>query len=159
MGHAEGRTATANARAETLLERPMFKGAVAAHRWIIPADGFYEWREIPGQKAKQPMHIRLKGVGLYGFAGLYTWRRGSESGDWAGSCVIIRTAPNELLEPIHNRMPVILQPEDEAPWLDTSIDDAAAVLSLTKPYPARAYGGLSCLILSLVSTERWPRAD
>jgi putative SOS response-associated peptidase YedK len=62
-----------NARSETLLERPMFKSAVGKGRCLIPADGFYEWKVIPGQKTKQPMHIRLKDGALFAFAGIWTW--------------------------------------------------------------------------------------
>ena len=62
-----------NARGESLLERPMFKSAVGKGRCLIPADGFYEWKVVPGQKAKQPMHLRLKGGELFAFAALWTW--------------------------------------------------------------------------------------
>ena len=90
-----------NARSETLLERLMFKGAVNKTRCLIPADGFFEWKRIPGQKAKLPMHIRLKDHGIYAFAGLWVW-----GGDDVGpTCAIITTAPNELVATIHDRMP------------------------------------------------------
>src|SRR6476646_167854 len=93
-----------NARAETLLERPMFRGALARGRCILPADGFYEWVAAAG-KAKQPVHVRLRGGGLFGFAGLY-----AEAED-GPTCVIITTAANDLIAPLHQRMPVILDPD------------------------------------------------
>jgi putative SOS response-associated peptidase YedK len=120
-----------NARAETLMERPMFKGAANKGRCLIPADGFYEWKVIPGQKAKQPMHIRLKDGALFAFAGLWTW-----GGDEVGpTCVIITTAPNELVSTIHDRMPVILTEHGERLWMDADAPTEEA-LSVLMPYPA-----------------------
>lgn len=121
-----------NARCETLLERPMFRGAVAKARCLIPADGFYEWQAIPGQRTKQPMCIRLKDGEPFMFAGLYTW---SDAGP---SCAIVTCAPNDLMAPIHNRMPVILSPDDEDRWLDPAATDPGAVLSCLRAYPAEA---------------------
>ena len=121
-----------NARAESLLERPMFKGSVANRRCLIPADGFYEWMAVPGQKAKQPMYIRLKDGGLFGFAGLYT---GHPDGDDT-SCAIVTTAANDVLAPIHHRMPVILDHDAEGEWLDASNTDAVAALAALRPIPA-----------------------
>jgi putative SOS response-associated peptidase YedK len=120
-----------NARGETLLERPMFKGAVGKGRCLIPADGFYEWKVILGQKAKQPMHIRLKGGELLAFAGIRTW-----GGDDVGpTCAIITTAPNELVATIHDRMPVILTDHGGRLWMDPKAppEDARSVLI---SYPA-----------------------
>src|SRR5712692_7276335 len=82
-----------NARAETLLERSMFRGTVPAHRCIIPADGFFEWKVVPGQRRKQPMYIRLKGGGIFGFAGLYTERHDEATDAQIASSVIITTGP------------------------------------------------------------------
>jgi putative SOS response-associated peptidase YedK len=120
-----------NARSETLMERPMFKGAASKGRCLIPADGFYEWKVIPGEKTKQPMHIRLKGGDLYAFAGLWTW-----GGDEVGpTCAIITCAPNELVETIHDRMPVILTEHGERLWMDADAPTEEA-LSVLAPYPA-----------------------
>jgi putative SOS response-associated peptidase YedK len=83
-----------NARAETLLERSMFRGAVGKTRCLIPADGFYEWQAVPGQRSKQPMYIRLKGGRLFAFAGLYTEKRDELTGEPVPSCAIVTTAPN-----------------------------------------------------------------
>lgn len=119
-----------NARAETLAERPMFREAVARGRCIIPSTGFYEWVAAPGEKAKRPMHLRLKGGGLFGFAGLWT-----AAPDGEPTCAIVTTAANALIEPLHTRMPVILDPEDEALWLDPDLTEAAAVLAYLQALP------------------------
>jgi putative SOS response-associated peptidase YedK len=124
-----------NARAETLLVRPMFRDAIVAQRCIIPADGFFEWKAVPGQRQKQPMFIRLRGDDLFGFAGLYATRR-EALGERVQTCLIITTTPNELVAPIHNRMPAILDPEDEALWLDPTVPDPGAALSCLRPYPS-----------------------
>ncbi|HEY8283700.1 MAG TPA: SOS response-associated peptidase [Chloroflexota bacterium] len=121
-----------NARAETLLERPLFRGALAQHRCLIPADGFYEWQAHPGRKTKQPIYARLRDGSLFAFAGLYT----PAGGDRAATCVIITTAPNELMVPVHNRMPAILDPDNEAAWLDPDLTEPHAVLGMLHPYQA-----------------------
>src|SRR5581483_9928951 len=108
------RPAPINARAETLLERPLFRGALGRYRCLIPADGFYEWMVQPGTAAKQPMYIRRRDGDLFAFAGLYTERE--EGGQVAASCAIITTTPNEVLAPIHDRMPAILTADTEALW-------------------------------------------
>ena len=128
-----------NARAETLAEKPAFRTALARRRCLIPADGFYEWQDAPtGVKApKTPMHIRMKDGGLFAFAGLWDeWH--APDGSPLRSCTIITTSPNAVAAPIHDRMPVILRPEDEALWLDRSVTTATDLLSLLAPYPAEA---------------------
>ena len=127
-----------NARAETLMERPMFRGAVAHQRCIIPADGFFEWKAVHGSRRKQPVYIRLKSGEMFGFAGLYTERPGATPDERLASCVIITTGPNELMAPIHDRMPVILDRADEATWLDPRVRDTAALLACLQRYPAEA---------------------
>jgi putative SOS response-associated peptidase YedK len=123
-----------NAKAETVAESRMFLEAAQRGRCLVPADGFYEWSPVPGQKRKQPFYVRLKGGGLFAFAGLYT-PPDARSGAPA-TCTIITTAPNELLAPIHNRMPAILEPEDEGRWVDAGVTDPAAVLPCLRPLPA-----------------------
>ena len=106
-----------NARAETLTESPSFKPLVDRRRCIIPADGFYEWRKEG--KRKVPMWVYLNSLKPFGLAGLWdVWRK--PDGKRVESFTIITTDPNELVRPIHNRMPVILRPEDEDQWLDAS---------------------------------------
>jgi putative SOS response-associated peptidase YedK len=125
-----------NARLDTLATSPMFRSSIAKWRCIIPADGFYEWQTIPGEKQKQPMYIRLKSGEMFGFAGLYTSR--VDGVDGTGTAVIITTGPNELIMPIHNRMPAILLPELEAAWLNSDITSTPELLALLRPYPAES---------------------
>lgn len=123
-----------NARAETLAEKPSFRAAYLRRRCLILADGFYEWQAISGSKAKQPMYIQLATKKPFAFAGLWELWRPDDTPIL--SCTIITTAPNALLAPIHNRMPVILPPEAYALWLDPAEQKPAALTHLLKPYPA-----------------------
>ena len=126
-----------NARAESLAEKPSFRTALSRRRCLIPADGFYEWQAPPdGAKgAKTPMYLHRKDSGLFAFAGLWDeWR--TPDGSPLRSCTIVTTAPNAVAAPIHDRMPVILHPEDEDFWLDPSVTDPHNLLSLLVPYPA-----------------------
>jgi putative SOS response-associated peptidase YedK len=126
-----------NARAETLQEKPSFKAAFRRRRCLILADGFFEWRQDPGQKSKTPMYIRLKTKQPFALAGLWeTWN--APDGSRILSCTIITTEPNELMQPIHNRMPVIL-PESAYPaWLSPQEADPAMLQPLLTAYPAEA---------------------
>jgi putative SOS response-associated peptidase YedK len=124
-----------NARAETLLEKPAFRSLVGKYRCLVVADGFYEWTVGPGGK-KQPIHFRLEDGSAFGFAGLWTFKT-DEEGELVESCTIITTSPNELVAPVHDRMPVILPVELEQEWLDPEISKEHA-LSLLQPYPAEA---------------------
>jgi putative SOS response-associated peptidase YedK len=137
-----------NARAETLLERPMFKGSVANRRCIIPADGFYEWMAVPGRKTKQPMYIRLKDGGLFGFAGLYTGHPDADD----TTCAIVTTAANEAIEAIHSRMPVILDRAVEDAWLDPSITNPLEAMAALQPVPADRI--VAFPVATLVSSPR-----
>ena len=137
-----------NARSESLLDRPMFRGAVAHGRCLIPADGFYEWMAIPGSKTKQPMYIRLKGGELFAFAGLYV----QGPNDVGETCVIVTTAANEALSPIHERMPVILERDVEMRWLDPDLEDGQAALSYLQPVAPERFE--SYPVSSLVSSYR-----
>jgi putative SOS response-associated peptidase YedK len=123
-----------NARAEGISEKPAFRKAIRYQRCLIPASGFYEWKKAGDDKV--PYYIQVKGVELFAFAGLYeTWKdvEGKEFKTYA----IITTEPNSLMEPIHNRMPVILHKKDEGMWLDKEVTDSEQVLPLLKPYPAK----------------------
>ena len=122
-----------NARVETLAEKPSFRAALQQRRCLIPADGFYEWQRLGN--VKQPVRIRLKSREPFGFAGLWKqWT--SPAHEEVLSCTIITTAANELIQPVHNRMPVILNPADEQTWLDPRNSDPALLLPLLKPYPS-----------------------
>ncbi len=94
----------------------MLRHPAISRRCLIPADGFYEWTSATGSRPSQPLHIRLKGGGLFAFAGIYAGRR-----DGLDTYAIVTTEPNELVAPIHNRMPVMLDPDDEALWLDSAV--------------------------------------
>ncbi len=122
-----------NARAETVAEKPAFRQALRKRRCLVLADGFYEWKKEGG--AKVPMYIASRSREPFGMAGLWeTWK--TPSGEPLHSCTIITTSANSLMEPIHDRMPVILTQEAEAAWLDRGIDDPVALTRLLVPYPA-----------------------
>jgi putative SOS response-associated peptidase YedK len=121
-----------NARAETLMELPSFKPLVDRRRCIIPADGFYEWRKEG--KRKVSMWVYLKTKEPFALAGLWdVWRK--PDGKRVESFTIITTEPNEVVRPVHNRMPVILRPEDEEQWLDASRIPFTKAKSVLTPYP------------------------
>ncbi len=121
-----------NARAETLAERPMFYTPLRRRRCLILADGFYEW--LRQGKARQPMRILLTTGEPFAFAGLWeSWT--NPEGEAIHSCTIITTTPNDVMRPIHDRMPVILLPEHEDAWLDHSMQDASVLSELLIPYP------------------------
>jgi putative SOS response-associated peptidase YedK len=122
-----------NARAETLAEKPSFKRLLRSRRCLLPADGFYEWKKAGGGKI--PMYITLKDGSPFAFAGLWdSWR--SPDGRQIRTCTIITTQPNEIVAPIHDRMPVILSADARSLWLDNAIQDEHALLPLLSPYPA-----------------------
>jgi putative SOS response-associated peptidase YedK len=122
-----------NARAETVAEKPAFRRALRKQRCLVLADGFYEWKKEGS--AKVPMYIAARSGEPFGMAGLWeTWK--APSGESLHSCAIITTAANSLMEPIHERMPVILTQEAEATWLDAGIDDPGPLTRLLLPYPA-----------------------
>lgn len=124
-----------NARAETLAEKPSFRTAYKRRRCLILADGFFEWKQNPGGKGKTPHYITLANHQPFAFAGLWEqWF--SPDGSEIKSATIITTEPNELMAQLHNRMPVILHPEDFPRWLDPAERPAAALQPLLAPYPA-----------------------
>jgi putative SOS response-associated peptidase YedK len=111
-----------NARAESIAEKPGYKRAFAKRRCIIPADGFYEWKAVPGQRRKQPMFVHRRDGEPMAFAGLWeAWREEGQE-EWLRTCVIVTTTPNAVLAPIHDRMPVILPEDAWATWLDPDAD-------------------------------------
>jgi putative SOS response-associated peptidase YedK len=121
-----------NARAETIAEKPSFRDAFKKRRCLIIADSFYEWKRSSDDKTKKPMRIKLKDNQLFAMAGLWErWK--SPLGKTVYSCSVITTAPNKLMEDIHNRMPVILTPEDEKVWLNSNTNDLNHLHQLLKP--------------------------
>ena len=129
----EPRTAysTINARAETAAEKPTYRQAFRRRRCLIPADGFYEWRKVDARK--QPYCIAPADGQPFAFAGL--WERWERDGRVLESGTILVTQANALLASIHDRMPVILDPADEARWLDPALTDPAALRPLLVPCP------------------------
>ena len=123
-----------NARAESLAEKPAFRGSLRRQRCLVVADGFYEWQAVEG-KRKQPWHLRLAGGGPFGIAGLWARWADPAAGD-LDSCTIITTTPNAVAEKVHDRMPAILDPVDFALWLDPEVGEAERVLPLLGPLPA-----------------------
>ncbi|NDJ76944.1 MAG: SOS response-associated peptidase [Chloroflexi bacterium] len=124
-----------NARGETVHEKPSFRTPLKRQRCLVVADGFYEWQK-QDSGPKVPMYITLKGHALFAFAGLWDRWIEPESGDPLFTCTIITTAPNELVAPIHNRMPVILARESYDHWLNPSYTDPVQLLPLLTAYPA-----------------------
>ncbi|MDR7236645.1 SOS response-associated peptidase [Neobacillus drentensis] len=121
-----------NARAETLSEKPSFRTAFKKKRCLIIADSFYEWKRHE-DKSKTPMRIKLKSADLFAMAGIWeAWK--SPEGKTLYTCSVITTGPNELMKDIHDRMPVILKPEDEKTWLDQSNSDTNDLNKLLIPY-------------------------
>lgn len=126
-----------NARGETLAEKPSFRGGFKYKRCLIVADGFYEWKTLPGSKTKTPYFIHMKDRKPFAFAGLWDeWH--SPDGDSVRTCTIITTEPNQLMSTLHNRMPVILHPDDYQQWLDPTPQTPDKLLHLIKPFPADA---------------------
>ena len=119
-----------NARAETIAYKPSFKNAFQKRRCLIPADGFYEWQKLG--KMKKPFQFSLKSGEPFGFAGLYeTWV--SLEKELIHTCTIITTEPNELIQPIHDRMPVIVKKELEAFWIDPGNHNQKELLAMLQP--------------------------
>lgn len=125
-----------NARSETVTEKPSFRTAFQRRRCLVVADGFYEWQGTG--KAKQPYFFYLGAAAEtrppFGFAGLWEhWE--SPEGDWIDSCTILTTTANDVLSPVHDRMPVILAEPAYDLWLDPAVQQSAELRSLLQPYP------------------------
>ena len=122
-----------NAKAETAAEKPMFRDAFKRRRCLVPADGFYEWKQNGGHK--QPVYIHMKDGEPFAIAGLWEEWEGQD-GEVIESCTLLTTEPNDRLAPIHNRMPVILDPKDYEQWLDPDLQAADGVKPLLRPFPS-----------------------
>ena len=142
-----------NARAETIAEKNSFKRPFAKKRCIIPADGFYEWKRVEGQKRKQPMYLTTIDESPFAFAGLWEVWKDSNTLDQDGeplelySCTIITGEPNEKVADVHDRMPVMLPPDAWDTWLDRDNHDVEALQELLVPAPAEL------IQLRMVSTD------
>ena len=146
-----------NARAESAAEKPAFRAAMRRRRCLVVADGFYEWQQSGGRagtkgdspifagakigtvpragRAKQPHFIRLHGDRPFAFAGLWEAWEGADHATLE-TCAILTTAANELVRPIHDRMPVILAASSYSAWLDPAIEDPRQLMPLLVPYPS-----------------------
>jgi len=125
-------TTLINARSETVTEKPSFRGAIRHKRCLVPADGFYEWTGPKG--AKRPFLVRPKGQGLMGMAGIFEQWLGAD-GSEVETMAILTCAANSFMAPLHDRMPVILAPDDFDAWLDCRSGSAEGVLRLLQPAP------------------------
>jgi putative SOS response-associated peptidase YedK len=124
---------TINARSETAATKPAFRDPLQYRRCLIPADGFYEWAKTA--KAKQPYCFEVNDGELFAFAGLWDrWK--NPIGVWVETCSILTTTPNAVTSAVHDRMPVILNPNGYDLWLDPGMKDVAEVSELLKPYDA-----------------------
>jgi putative SOS response-associated peptidase YedK len=123
-----------NARAESLTTSPAFREAFQRRRCLVPADWFYEWQKLDA-KTKQPYAIALRDGALFAFAGLWESWKDKGTGERLLTYSIITTDPNEVMEPLHNRMPVILAPKDYERWL-APVDPAHLPVDLLRPYVA-----------------------
>jgi putative SOS response-associated peptidase YedK len=121
-----------NAKCETMWKLPTFHEAYRKRRCIVPVDGFFEWKAIKGQKAKQPYAIAMKDGAAFGLAGIWENWKEPASGDWIRTFAIITTDANELVADIHDRMPLILAPADYARWLGEEPDPR----DLMQPFPS-----------------------
>lgn len=121
-----------NARSESVHEKPAFRHAIRYRRCIIPAGGFYEWMEEGGKKF--PRYVRMKDAAPMGFAGIWDhWK--NPAGETMETCSILTTASNRLIRPLHDRMPVILPPQEYDLWLDRNIIEPETLQPLYQPYP------------------------
>jgi len=129
-----------NARSETVAAKPAFRAAFRRRRCLIVADGFYEWQKV--ERGKQPFYIRLHDGRVFAFAGLWEYWKGRDDPSGSSgqrepiqSCTLLTTEPNDLLRPLHSRMPVIVHPRDYDVWLDPKVRDTEQLQSLLRAYP------------------------
>jgi putative SOS response-associated peptidase YedK len=123
-----------NARAETVAEKPSFRAAFKQRRCLILADGFYEWQRTD-RKTKQPYYFQLADQQPFAFAGLWEHWQGDDT--VVETCTILTTQANDLLQPVHDRMPVIIAPEHYSQWIDLTTT-AESLQQLLHPYAANA---------------------
>jgi putative SOS response-associated peptidase YedK len=131
----------ANVRSDTALEKSTFRTAMQKRRCLIPADVFFEWQDVPGQKRRKPYAVAMLEGEPFALGGLWEAWRPKDDGDWLITCAILTTEPNELLAPIHDRMPVIIKPEDYGRWIDpaTTVDSVRGLVESFPPRSMRAW--------------------
>jgi putative SOS response-associated peptidase YedK len=127
-------TSTINAKSETAATKPAFRDPLRLRRCLIPADGFYEWKRLG--TSKQPYCFEVNKGELFAFAGIWDgW--GNATGQWVKTLAILTTTPNTLTASVHDRMPVILDPDKYGLWLDPALTNANVISELLNPYDAR----------------------
>lgn len=126
-----------NLRTDTVSEKPSFRRMLENRRCVIPADGFYEWKAMGKGRRKQPFFIRSRDGRPLALAGLWqAWKDHHEQdAEWLRTCTVLTTEPNELVAPVHDRMPAILAPRDVEIWLDEGVTDPDVLARLLRPYP------------------------
>ena len=129
---AKPKPAPINAKAETVAKVPMFRDAYRKRRCILPIDAFFEWKAVLGTKVKQPYAIAMKDRSPFGLAGLWENWKDPATGEWVRTFAVLTTPANDLVRDIHDRMPVILRPEDYERWLGPDPDPN----DLLRPFPA-----------------------
>jgi len=123
---------TINARIESVAEKPTYRSPFKHKRCLIPADGFYEWKVVNGHKI--PHHIRMRDGEVFAFAGLWDhWEGGGQTLD---SCSIIVMPANEIMKPLHDRMPAIIAPAHYDRWLDSRMDDKQEIMGYLNSAPS-----------------------
>jgi putative SOS response-associated peptidase YedK len=127
----DAKLAQINARSETAADKPTFRHAMKKRRCLIPGSGFYEWQAL-GKKQKQPYCFRMADDKPFAFAGL--WERWHGPDGDVESCCILTTEANELVSPVHDRMPVILDPQHFGTWIDRTVQEPAALAPMLRPF-------------------------
>ncbi len=122
-----------NARSESVAAKPAYRDAFRRQRCLVPGDGFFEWKRLG--KRKQPHYIRMRDGQPFAFAGLWARWQG-QVGEQIDSYTILTTEPNDLVRPIHDRMPVILARHDYEIWLDPKMQDVEQLRPLLRPSPS-----------------------
>lgn len=126
-----------NARAESMFDKPAFRAAARKRRCLIPASCFFEWQKQE-QGAKQPYCIRPVKGALFAFAGIWEYLEDPDSQEMSYTCAIVTTRANEAIQPLHNRMPVIVSRENHGLWLDKSVQEPRFLKPLFEPEPSRS---------------------
>lgn len=126
----------ANARSDSAFSKPAFRDPMRQRRCLIPADVFFEWQAVRGQRRKQPYAVALTGREPFALGGVWDfWKSKTGEGEGLATCAVLTTEPNALLAPIHDRMPVIVPADHYADWLDARTP-APAVAEMVQPYPS-----------------------
>jgi len=137
---SSGSARLVNARSETVFDKPSFRHLVPSRRCIVPMDGFYEWRTVyeaprPAKAPKEPVYITRRDGRPLAVAGLWSSWRADGDAPWLHTCCVLTTDANAAIDPIHDRMPVILEEEDWSTWLDPTLSDRAELTAFMVPAP------------------------